>query len=560
MSNPVRRRSLRLIRLAPRAARGLGSLTVRGLAGACRWLSTARPHRHPASRLGARGLGMVAVALAGVVLGVLLGGSVTSDLGPFRARLSVVPSFSGGTDVAIPPLGSLYLQSHAGPAQLQIRIDALDEARARALVANPSLLEQAGNTAVEDLDRGVRTLGMHVAGSGLLGALLLSALVYRSMRRVALSGGIALAVLAASGGIAAATFRPTAIQEPRYTGLLTNAPAVIGDARRIATRYEEYRAQLQRLVTNVGRIYGTVSTLPVYQADDQTARILHISDMHLNPAAWSVVQTVVQQFNINAVVDTGDITDWGSEPEDSYVNEIANLKVPYLYIRGNHDSVNTAAAVARQPNATVLSNSIVTVDGLTFAGIGDPRFTPDKRTDATDVVDHKLVVQSGAHLASTILASNRKVDVAMVHDPAAAGPLAFSVPLVLAGHIHRREVRRVDGPPGSLPQERTLLMVEGSTGGAGLRGLERADPLPLALSVLYFDSSHRLQAYDDIRVGGTGLSQVALERHLITPDAKASPSPSGSGSASGSPSPGSPNVPSPPTPAPPPTPAAAGRP
>jgi hypothetical protein len=76
-------------------------------------------------------------------------------------------------------------------------------------------------------------------------------------------------------------------------------------------------------------------------------------------------------------------------------------------------------------------------------------------------------------------------------------------------------------------------MVEGSTGGAGLRGLEKASgPLPLALSILYFDSEHVLQAYDDIRVGGTGLTEVSIERHLVTPDGKAQPSPSPSTSSS----------------------------
>jgi hypothetical protein len=57
--------------------------------------------------------------------------------------------------------------------------------------------------------------------------------------------------------------------------------------------------------------------------------------------------------------------------------------------------------------------------------------------------------------------------------------------------------------------------VQGSTGGAGLRGLEGEKPTPLTMSVLYFDPQKQLQAYDDIQVGGTGESQVNLERHVI---------------------------------------------
>ena len=73
---------------------------------------------------------------------------------------------------------------------------------------------------------------------------------------------------------------------------------------------------------------------------------------------------------------------------------------------------------------------------------------------------------------------------------------AGSTPLVLAGHTHRRKASTVDG---------TLLLTEGSTGGAGLRGLEGEEPTPLELSVLYLDrTTHRLQAYDDITLGGLG--------------------------------------------------------
>ncbi len=476
--------------------------------------------RHPRTHRYARRLGVFAVALAGVALGVLLAGRVKADVGPFRAEFAVVPSLTGGTEVAIPPLGSLHLASHSGPAHFVVRLEDLDQKRTTALVRDPNGLSRASDDAVTDVDRGVHRLALQVAGVSVLGAMLAGALVYRNMRRTAECGGLA---------------------EPRYEGLLTNAPAVVGDARKIAGQYEEYRAELQRLVQNVSRIYGTVSALPVYSPDAITIRVLHISDMHLNPAAWSVVQTVVQQFNIDVVVDTGDITDWGSIPEDSYVANIASLKVPYIFVRGNHDSALTAAAVARQPNAKVLDNAVITVDGLTIAGIGDPRFTPDKSTDqhAGSKTPDQLVLESGRKLADTVVRqsaeTHKPVDIVMVHDPASTQPLVGRCPLVLAGHLHARDVSVLDPDKGAQVQfPYTRLMVEGSTGGAGLRGLESTEPLPLALSVLYFDKTHTVAAYDDIKVGGTGQTQVALERHIVKPPTKPGPSASPSPSVSGS--------------------------
>jgi hypothetical protein len=88
---------------------------------------------------------------------------------------------------------------------------------------------------------------------------------------------------------------------------------------------------------------------------------------------------------------------------------------------------------------------------------------------------------------------------------------------VLAGHLHAREVLKLPQAPGKEP---TTLMVEGSTGGAGLRGLEGEKPTPLTMTVLYFDQQKMLQAYDEITVGGTGQSQVNLERHVISNPAK----------------------------------------
>ncbi|GGR71570.1 membrane protein [Micromonospora fulviviridis] len=461
-------------------------------------------------------LALLVVTLAGVVAGTYAGGHVGTDIGPFRAQLNLSPSLSGGTTVDIPPLGALLLDSHDGPAYLTVELGALDQRRTEALIDDPASISRASQSAVEDVRTGVMRLGLKTLASAVLATLLLAGLVFRDARRTAWAGGLALVVTAGSLGLAAATIRPQAIEEPRYEGLLVNAPAIVGDARRIANDYTKYAEQLQRLVGNVSKLYTTVSALPVVQPSPGTTRVLHVSDMHLNPTGWQLIRTVVEQFNIDVVIDTGDITDWGSEPEASFVGSIGLLKKPYVYIRGNHDSGKTAAAVAAQPNAVVLDNSTTTVAGLTIAGIGDPRFTPDKETSPagsglTKVVADQ-VIGAGEQLAATVKASPKPVNIALVHDPASAGPLSGTCPLVLAGHTHARQVSKLPQVPDKQP---TQLFVEGSTGGAGLRGLEGEKPTPLSMSVLYFDQQKLLQAYDDITVGGTGQSQVNLERHII---------------------------------------------
>ncbi|WDZ87335.1 metallophosphoesterase [Micromonospora cathayae] len=471
-------------------------------------------------------LAILVIGLGGTVLGVLAGGQVDTDIGPFKAKMVLTPSVTGGTTIDIPPLGALLLDSHDGPTHLNVELGALDQGRVEALIDDPASINRASQSAVQDVRDGALRLGMRTVGATLLVTLILAGLVFRNARRTAWAGGLSLVVTASSLGLAATSIRPQSIEEPRYEGLLVNAPAIVGDARRIANDYTKYAEQLQRLVGNVSQLYTTVSALPVYEPAPNTTRVLHVSDMHLNPTGWQLIRTVVEQFDIDVVIDTGDITDWGSEPEANYVGSIGLLKKPYLYIRGNHDSTKTAAAVARQPNAIVLDNATTTVAGLTIAGIGDPRFTPDKSTapaaGGLDKTTADQMITVGDTLAKTVRESPTPVNIALVHDPASAGPLSGTCPLVLSGHTHSRQVSKLPEQPGQMP---TQLMVQGSTGGAGLRGLEGEQPTPLSMSVLYFDQDKLLQAYDDITVGGTGQAQVNLERRVVEKPKEGAPVP-----------------------------------
>lgn len=489
--------------------------------------SRLRTHRLRPGRRTAAWLLVFVVALTGTVLGLLLGSRTGVDVGPFNAELFLTPAPAGETSVLIPPLGSLHLDTHDSPVQLTIALGALDQARTQEMITDPGGVTRAAETVADDVIAGVVRLGFGSLAAAVLGAMLLAALVFRNMRRVAISGGLALALMLASFGAAALTFRLDAIEEPRYEGLLVNAPALVGDVQRIANDYERYTENLQSMVGNISTLYTAASTLEAgaFTPDESMTRVLHVTDLHLNPASWQIMRTVVEQYRVDFIIDTGDIVDWGTGPESRYLDSIRLMGVPYVYVRGNHDSPLTQQAVADQPNAIVLDNEVTTVAGLTIAGIGDPRFTPDQQTgpftDEERAAAQQEVVNAGGVLAETVRAYGQPVHIASVHDPIAATRLDGVVPIVLAGHAHDRRVEPVAPPADDaeieLAPDDTLLMVQGSTGGAGLRGLEGEHPASLALSVLYFDSQQRLVAYDDITIGGHGLSEASVERHLVTP-------------------------------------------
>ncbi|MFD0555552.1 putative MPP superfamily phosphohydrolase [Stackebrandtia endophytica] len=449
------------------------------------------------------------LALIAATVGVFVGGVASVDVGPFRTTMAVQPSTTGESEVYLPPLGSLIFDSHDAPLRLTLRLDSLDQSRTEALIADPTGVEKASATVPNDLLIGITdvTLGA-IAGAMLLG-IILGALVFRSRRRAVICGALSLVVALSGLGLAASSIRPESITEPRYEGLLANAPAVVGSAQNIADRYEKYREQLQQFIVNMSQFYTIARTLPAFEPDPGTIRVLHVSDLHLNPAAWDVIESVTKQFQINMVIDTGDITDWGTQQEAAtYTEGIRRITAPYLYIRGNHDSGKTADIIAEQTNAIVLDGEVVEVDGLRIGGIGDPRFTPDKSAKPSDWREEQVMLDNGIELRDNIIAEGG-ADVALVHDPVSAGPLADVVPLVLSGHRHQRQ--------SELISDETLLLVQGSTGGAGLRGLQQDTPVPLQLSVMYFDSETKLlQAFDDISVGGVGETEVTLQRHILT--------------------------------------------
>ncbi|MGY0068331.1 metallophosphoesterase family protein [Streptomyces sp. QTS137] len=502
----------------------------------------ARPP-HPFKRV----VGLLAVVLLGAWLGLLIVGNVRVPVGPMDTTMTLRPSFTGGTKINISPLGALELDSHHAPVRLDVNVDQLDPARSQALVDHPERLSGLQDEVTRDIARGTADLAVRSVVAVVTGATALGLAVYRRPRRALAAGGLALTLLAASGGTAYASWNPDSVLEPRFSGLLSSAPSLVGDARSIVTEFDVYQKELARLVTNVTKLYDATSTLPAYQPDPTTLRVLHVSDIHLNPASWMIIASLVEQYQVNVIVDSGDTMDHGSAAENGFLDPVEDLGAPYVWVRGNHDSAATQRYLEGLENVHVLDDGRArTVAGLRFAGIGDPQFTPDRSKKPGAEQSQEL---AGARLASALRdqrAAGTPVDVAVAHEPSAAREVDGTVPLVLAGHIHRQETE--------VMKYGTRLRVEGSTGGSGLRAVEGKHPDPIEASILYFDrDTRRLQAWDAIRLGGLGLTKAEVSRHLpeenqpgASPSGPPSGSPSGapSGTASGSPSPPSARPPS----------------
>jgi predicted phosphodiesterase len=447
-------------------------------------------------------MAVVLVALIGATVGLLVAGSRTDQVGPLIVRTTVSLDPWGDSVIDVPPLGTITLDSHDGPLGLRAQVEGIDSDATAGLVEGAADIGTRDEV-IADVRQLVLRTYLQALAAMVLGATLAVLIIWRRPRRAVVTGAITTGLVLTAAGVGALTWNDRALSQPRYSGLLVYAPQIIGSADEVFSDFERYGDQLAQLVDNVSKLSSAVTTLPEFEPDPQTVRVLHVSDIHLNPSVWPIMQTIIEQYDVDVVADTGDIADHGSTAEVPLMDPIGDLGVPYVFVRGNHDSVAIENAIASQPNAVVLDGDVVEVAGLSFLGDGDPRFTPDM--DATSTSEE--VVALGEELAATAARLTDPVDIVMVHDPIAAPALVDAAPLVLAGHTHERDETELD--------DDTLLLVQGSTGGAGLRALESEDPTPLTFTVLYFNrSTGLLQARDEITLGGLGTASAEVTRIL----------------------------------------------
>ncbi|HEX6422961.1 MAG TPA: metallophosphoesterase [Acidimicrobiales bacterium] len=512
-------------------------------------LGRARPHL-PRART-------VLLSLAGAAIAVALFGRVSAKVGPFETTVAARPSLSGHTVVHLAPLGTIELDTHDWPLAIDLWVDEIGVADAERIARDPRAIERLGDDAADEARAALVAVAVRGVVVALVGGIAGALVARLSWRSAAAGAGIASLFVAVLGGGTAATFDAEAVAEPRYSGLLSRAPTAVGDVEAVLDRFGEYRAQLSDLVDNMATLYLAGAELPTWRPDGGMIRVLHVSDIHLNPQAFDMIERLIDQFGVNVVVDTGDLTDWGTDPETRLVDRIGDLDVPYVYVRGNHDSRRTQEAVGEQSNAVVLDGDGEEVDGLRFWGIGDPRYTPDKSQQGGATEQERAEAFAPEVVDRLTEDEPPPIDVALVHDQRMAGDLGGLVPLVLAGHTHEPAEKRIEPPDADDPEDgdgdaaedggedgddagedsaptagddeggegrtgadgdgdETLLLIEGSTGGAGLRGLQGEEPEPLTATILYFDpETRRLVAYDRISVAWLQDAGATIERRIV---------------------------------------------
>ncbi|MCR3922446.1 MAG: metallophosphoesterase, partial [Firmicutes bacterium] len=234
-------------------------------------------------------------------------------------------------------------------------------------------------------------------------------------------------------------------------------------------------------------------------------KVAHVSDLHNNPAGMDFVRQVVNTFNVQMVIDTGDITDFGTEVEVGLAQPIEEFGIPYIFIPGNHDSPDVITRMKTLANVTVLEEGQIEVLGLRIAGIADP----SSQNSGMVVALEPILDEYADRLQGIIDAEKLPPHIVAAHHPRIASRFLSSVPVILTGHLHQFSIRE---------QGESVIINAGTTGAAGIRGLQTVREIPYSLVLLHFthseDGELYLKAADTIRVFQLQ-SGFSLERQLF---------------------------------------------
>jgi predicted phosphodiesterase len=441
------------------------------------------------------------VGLLGAWIALLLAGRHEQLVGPFRVELFARPG-SGVTEIALPPFGRVEADTHGSPLRLTAQLQE---------VAATELSEVVGHKGVDGLALEVEEEGLdalrgyvwRALGLVLLGGAVAGAAVFRGRWRPAAGAALsALLVFGAATGASWLTYRPEAFLSPTYTGSLALAPRFLGPLEEATGRIDDFRVELERLVGGAVQAYGTFAEIQPTATSDVV--LLHISDVHLSPIGMDFAQRLAESFQVDLVVDTGDLTSFGTALEQGIVGRIRAFEVPYVFVRGNHDSALTVEEVSAVPNAVVLNHESQEVAGVRIHGAPHPLFTPTMDRNYPDDAIEDTVRTVGDIVAREV-AGSPAVDILAAHDPRMVEASSGAVPLALSGHFHRTLARSFDG---------MLLLEVGTTGGGGLDTFAGTESIPLEAEILYLDGDPpRLVAWDAVSLDPV-TGDLTMDRRL----------------------------------------------
>lgn len=256
-----------------------------------------------------------------------------------------------------------------------------------------------------------------------------------------IGSGLAIGMAALPVG-SLATYNTDNYRKLELTGFIAQGVNTPGIMSAISIRQaEELEPYLNGWLAMGSLAKNELSTPETDNNDD--VQLLLVSDIHGNNV-YPVIKQIIDEKQIDAVVDTGDLINFGRAGEVDLAdmsNGIKSLGVPYLFVTGNHDTNSPTDdsllnKLATLPNVHLLqpdddTYTKTTVDGVNIIGMNDrARWYGD---DGSDIKEKQLPYTK--QLSATFKDSPN-IDLVVAHNPTAINQIDFGA-MRASGHTHQ---------------------------------------------------------------------------------------------------------------------------
>ncbi len=453
-----------------------------------------------------RNLALVIMAILGSMLFIQLFARLSFQYDSFSFSLKTNFNTSGGTIINVPPVGQLFLKTHQTPWQFIFSLDAIDFTKLEKQLNSMPVKEQWLKTLERETLQAILKLFLLIILTGLIGGFLtLQVLRIKPFTKhfyyVMLGPLVLILVFIATTVL---TYDSDAIERPQYQGVLASAPWAMNLVTMGLDNIEVIGDNLKKISRDLPMLFKQAAQIKNIGDLQFDLAALHVSDIHNNPAAFEFISELVNNFKIELIIDTGDLTDYGTPLEAEIVNQISKIKIPYIFVPGNHDSPLINNRLKKAPFVRVLEKGSIKIKGLTIFGQADPA----SQSYNSDLAPEEEYTKAAESLKQTIRNMATTPDLIIVHNRKLVEDLIGKVPLILHGHDHQYRFTI---------EEKTVINDAGTTGAAGIRGLTE-EGVPYSATILYWkknsDGAMNLKALDSIKINGA-VGKLTIERHTF---------------------------------------------
>jgi predicted phosphodiesterase len=413
-----------------------------------------------------------------MILVVQMLSPVSFSIGAFEFETSIKFGTGGKTFIHFPPLGNIIASTHTSPINYHlslknIHLEAFSE-YTKSISQESLMPENMLREIVVTIAKYLASLLIFAFFLGMVASLLLSRgkIVLKEMLRTGLINMMVLFIIFSTSAL---TYDQEAFSEAEYQGILEAAPWVLSFLEEGAGVIEEIGIQFADVVNNISSLQKDIEQNVISGEDKSTVKVLHVSDIHNNPTAFDFIGRITDTFQVDLIIDTGDLVDYGTTFElDLLTQYIKRIHIPYVFIPGNHESPIVLEQLKTIENIILLEEGIIEIGGLSIAGIADPA-----SSSTAMVVADEDSMERAAQRLHDIAADAGKVHIIAAHNPLIFKYLRNNNNLLLGGHQHTPYIKKNDN---------YVEINAGSTGASGIRGVQKME-INFSLVLLQFQIS-----------------------------------------------------------------------